>query len=85
MIEIVKHGKRKYFFICEKCGCEFFSDGEEFINNKGVCGIYDSEDIIISNTRINCPECGNLIFVTKQDERPFSVVMPKVIRTIVKS
>lgn len=36
MIEILKHGKKKYHFVCEKCGCEFCSDGEEIVSTRSI-------------------------------------------------
>ena len=58
MIEILKHGKKKYYFVCEKCGCEFCSDGEEIVSTKSI-----------PVTRyILCPECENKIHIENLDE-----------------
>jgi len=58
MIEILKHGKKKYYFVCEKCGCEFCSDGEEIVSTKSI-----------PVTRyILCPECENKINIENLDE-----------------
>ena len=58
MIEILKHGKKKYYFVCEKCGCEFCSDGEEIVSTKSI-----------PVTRyILCPECENKINIKNLDE-----------------
>ena len=58
MIEILKHGKNKYHFVCEKCGCEFCSDGEEIVSTKSI-----------PVTRyILCPECENKINIENLDE-----------------
>lgn len=58
MIEILKHGKKKYCFVCKKCGCEFCSDGEEIVSTK-----------TIPVTRyILCPECENKINIKNLNE-----------------
>lgn len=58
MIEIIKHGKRKYHFICHECGCEFTSNGDEIYN----------ENISFNARRvINCPECGAVIDASEKD------------------
>ena len=58
MIKILKHGKKKYYFVCEKCGCEFCSDGEEIVSTKSI-----------PVTRyILCPECENKINIENLDE-----------------
>lgn len=58
MIEILKHGKRKYYFVCEKCGCEFCSNGDEIVSTRSI-----------PVTRyIFCPECGEKINIENLDE-----------------
>lgn len=58
MIEILKHGKKKYRFVCEKCGCEFCSDGEEIVSTKSIP----------VSRYILCPECENKINIENLDE-----------------
>lgn len=58
MIEILKHGKKKYHFVCEKCGCEFCSNGDEIVSTRSIPVI----------RYILCPECGNKINIENLDE-----------------
>lgn len=58
MIEILKHGKRKYYFVCEKCGCEFCSNGDEIVSTRSIPVI----------RYILCPECENKINIENLDE-----------------
>jgi DNA-directed RNA polymerase subunit RPC12/RpoP len=53
MIEIIKHGKKKYTFRCDSCGCEFTTDGAEIFREKRING----------KAWIYCPECGSQILI----------------------
>ena len=55
MIQIIKHGNpplekpHKFYFTCERCGCEWIADNKHVTANVGGMG-----HIWIS---CNCPEC----------------------------
>ena len=53
MIEIIEHGKKRYTFSCDSCGCKFVTDGAEIFREKRIHG----------NAWIYCPECGAQILV----------------------
>ena len=72
MIEILKHGKKKYYFVCEKCGCEFCSDGEEIVSTKSIPVI----------RYILCPECENKINIENLDEHANKKADDKDIETL---
>ena len=64
--------KKKYYFVCEKCGCEFCSDGEEIVNTKSIP----------VTKYILCPECENKIHIENLDEHFYKKDDDKDIETL---
>lgn len=66
MIRILKHGKPKLYvrrFVCDKCGCVFLADRDEYISvwdylNHTPSIAYECE----------CPCCHCLVFTKSEEE-----------------
>lgn len=50
--------KKKDYFVCEKCGCEFCSNGDEIVSTKSIP----------VSRYILCPECENEIIIKNLNE-----------------
>ena len=68
-MRIFKEGTIKYKnsvkFSCEKCGCEFECEDDEYWIDNSIClTSYPSQYYVYSN----CPTCHKICRTTKQDE-----------------
>lgn len=58
-MEIIKHGNlMPILFECQKCGCEFIADLNEYQE-----AYSNGEKHLI----VNCPDCNNVAYVSERD------------------
>lgn len=57
-MEIIKHGDlQPVLFECQRCGCEFVAELNEY-----KAGYFNSEKHLI----VNCPDCNNVTYVLER-------------------
>ena len=58
MKKIIKPGAKFFIMTCTRCGCEYSYDIEE---------IGKTSKLIVSNSGVQCPQCGNIDIHSKEN------------------